>query len=138
MGLERVQAERQIAPRLREFQHSFRVAFAQFAVTGRREMQAVRSGFATLRRYHVGIGQNLRKLFDHVRGRRCVLFLDEFDALAKERGTYSSYPGSRWDQGVLPLDTLDLLAQTRGGYVEVATTFGSSAMIVFMPAAAPC
>jgi ribonucleoside-diphosphate reductase alpha chain len=39
--------------------------------------------------------------------------------LAKERGTYSSYKGSLWDQGVLPLDTLDLLAQTRGGYVEV-------------------
>ncbi|MEK9802346.1 MAG: ribonucleoside-diphosphate reductase subunit alpha [Curvibacter sp.] len=39
--------------------------------------------------------------------------------LAKERGTYSSYKGSLWDQGILPLDTLDLLAQTRGGYVEV-------------------
>lgn len=39
--------------------------------------------------------------------------------LARERGTYSSYKGSLWDQGVLPLDTLDLLAKTRGGYVEV-------------------
>ena len=39
--------------------------------------------------------------------------------LARERGTYSSYKGSLWDQGILPLDTLDLLAQTRGGYVEV-------------------
>ncbi|MFZ5566847.1 MAG: ribonucleoside-diphosphate reductase subunit alpha [Pseudomonadota bacterium] len=39
--------------------------------------------------------------------------------LARERGTYSSYRGSLWDQGILPLDTLDLLAQTRGGYVEV-------------------
>ncbi len=39
--------------------------------------------------------------------------------LAKERGKYSSYHGSLWDKGVLPLDTLDLLASARGGYVEV-------------------
>ncbi|OYU45600.1 MAG: ribonucleoside-diphosphate reductase subunit alpha [Burkholderiales bacterium PBB4] len=39
--------------------------------------------------------------------------------LARERGTYSSYRGSLWDQGILPPDTLDLLAQARGGYVEV-------------------
>ncbi|MDI9331656.1 MAG: ribonucleoside-diphosphate reductase subunit alpha [Alphaproteobacteria bacterium] len=39
--------------------------------------------------------------------------------LARERGKYSSYKGSLWDQGVLPLDTLDKLAQARGGYVEV-------------------
>ena len=39
--------------------------------------------------------------------------------LARERGKYSSYKGSLWDQGVLPCDTLDLLAQQRGGYVEV-------------------
>ncbi len=39
--------------------------------------------------------------------------------LAKERGQYSSYKGSLWDQGILPLDTLDLLAQARGGYVDV-------------------
>ena len=39
--------------------------------------------------------------------------------LAAERGRYSSYKGSLWDKGVLPLDTLDMLAQARGGYVEV-------------------
>jgi ribonucleoside-diphosphate reductase alpha chain len=39
--------------------------------------------------------------------------------LAKERGQYSSYKGSLWDQGILPPDTLDLLARERGGYVEV-------------------
>ena len=39
--------------------------------------------------------------------------------LARERGKYSSYKGSLWDRGILPLDTLDLLAQQRGGYVEV-------------------
>jgi ribonucleoside-diphosphate reductase alpha chain len=39
--------------------------------------------------------------------------------LARERGKYSSYKGSLWDKGVLPLDTLDMLASARGGYVEV-------------------
>ena len=39
--------------------------------------------------------------------------------LAAERGRYSSYRGSLWDRGILPIDSLDLLAQQRGGYVEV-------------------
>ncbi len=39
--------------------------------------------------------------------------------LAAERGRYSSYKGSLWDQGVLPLDTLDRLADARGGYIEI-------------------
>jgi ribonucleoside-diphosphate reductase alpha chain len=39
--------------------------------------------------------------------------------LAAERGRYSSYRGSLWDRGILPMDSLDLLAQQRGGYVEV-------------------
>jgi ribonucleoside-diphosphate reductase alpha chain len=39
--------------------------------------------------------------------------------LAAERGRYSTYRGSLWDQGILPQDTLDLLAQHRGGFVEV-------------------
>ena len=34
--------------------------------------------------------------------------------LAAERGTYESYPGSKWDRGVLPHDTLALLEQERG------------------------
>ncbi|HEY4083664.1 MAG TPA: ribonucleoside-diphosphate reductase subunit alpha, partial [Burkholderiaceae bacterium] len=39
--------------------------------------------------------------------------------LAQERGRYSSYRGSLWDRGILPIDSLDLLAKERGGYVEV-------------------
>jgi len=42
--------------------------------------------------------------------------------LAEERGAYSSFKGSLWDRGILPLDTLELLKQERGGYVEVDTT----------------
>jgi hypothetical protein len=39
--------------------------------------------------------------------------------LAEERGRYSSFKGSLWDRGILPLDSLDLLADERGGYLEV-------------------
>ena len=39
--------------------------------------------------------------------------------LAKERGKYSSYPGSLWDRGILPFDTIDMLEKARGGYIEV-------------------
>ena len=35
--------------------------------------------------------------------------------LAEERGRYSSYRGSLWDRGILPIDSLDLLAEQRGG-----------------------
>jgi ribonucleoside-diphosphate reductase alpha chain len=34
--------------------------------------------------------------------------------LARDRGTYSTYRGSKWDRGLLPMDTLDLLEQERG------------------------
>jgi len=43
--------------------------------------------------------------------------------LAKERGTYSSYKGSKWDRGLLPIDTLELLKTGRGGsYLEIDTS----------------
>jgi ribonucleoside-diphosphate reductase alpha chain len=39
--------------------------------------------------------------------------------LARERGKYSSFKGSLWDKGILPIDSLNLLEKARGGYVEV-------------------
>ena len=39
--------------------------------------------------------------------------------LAAERGTYSTYKGSKWDRGLLPQDTVDLLEQERGEPIEV-------------------
>jgi ribonucleoside-diphosphate reductase alpha chain len=39
--------------------------------------------------------------------------------LAAERGRYKSFPGSLWDRGILPQDTLDILSAERGGYVEL-------------------
>ena len=63
---------------------------------------------------------------------RCVAFADESMevvsyyailasvALAKERGAYESYKGSKWDRGLLPIDTLGLLEEERGEAIEVA------------------
>jgi ribonucleoside-diphosphate reductase alpha chain len=39
--------------------------------------------------------------------------------LAKERGTYATYKGSLWDQGILPIDSIEILAENRGDYMEM-------------------
>jgi len=39
--------------------------------------------------------------------------------LAAERGTYSTYRGSKWDRGILPQDSLDILEDERGEEVTV-------------------
>ncbi len=39
--------------------------------------------------------------------------------LARERGRYPSYEGSKWSRGLLPMDTLQLVEQERGGDLEV-------------------
>ncbi|MFM2035824.1 MAG: hypothetical protein RL459_1089 [Pseudomonadota bacterium] len=49
----------------------------------------------------------------------CYYAYEASTELARERGRYSSYKGSLWDQGILPIDTLDMLERARGGYVEV-------------------
>jgi ribonucleoside-diphosphate reductase alpha chain len=40
-------------------------------------------------------------------------------SLARERGAYPSYAGSKWSHGLLPVDTLALLAAERGMAVDV-------------------
>jgi len=39
--------------------------------------------------------------------------------LAKERGAYSSYRGSKWDRGLLPQDTVQILEDERGLKIDV-------------------
>ena len=39
--------------------------------------------------------------------------------LASERGTYSTYRGSKWERGILPQDSLELLQEERGLEVQV-------------------
>jgi ribonucleoside-diphosphate reductase alpha chain len=47
--------------------------------------------------------------------------LEASSDLAKERGTYESYPGSLWSQGILPIDSIQKLAETRGEYLDQNT-----------------
>ena len=42
--------------------------------------------------------------------------------LAKERGKYSTYEGSLWDQGILPIDTYKNLFKSRGSRVKPTTS----------------
>lgn len=42
--------------------------------------------------------------------------------LAKERGSYETFEGSKWSQGILPLDTIDLLEEDRGIKIPVSRT----------------
>ena len=63
---------------------------------------------------------------------RCVAFADESmeivsyyailgsAELARERGAYESFKGSKWDRGLLPVDTIALLEQERGEAIEVS------------------
>ena len=42
--------------------------------------------------------------------------------LARERGAYQSYAGSKWDRGIFPVDTMALLAAERGEEIPVPAT----------------
>ena len=40
--------------------------------------------------------------------------------LAAERESYSSFEGSKWSRGIMPLDSLELLEEERGLSIDVA------------------
>lgn len=42
--------------------------------------------------------------------------------LARERGAYSSFKGSKWDRGIFPVDTIKLLEEARGVEIPVSKT----------------
>ena len=42
--------------------------------------------------------------------------------LAKERGSYATFKGSKWDRGLLPIDTIELLEKERGGHLLMDRT----------------
>ncbi len=48
--------------------------------------------------------------------------IDESADLARERGSYPNFAGSRWSQGLVPIDTVDLLERDRGVPVRVDRT----------------
>ena len=49
----------------------------------------------------------------------CYYAYEASSDLANERGTYSSYRGSKWDRGLLPQDTIELLENERGEEIDV-------------------
>ena len=42
--------------------------------------------------------------------------------LAEERGTYTSFKGSLWSKGILPIDSIDTLDKNRDGFLEMDRT----------------
>ncbi len=49
----------------------------------------------------------------------CYMAYSASSNLALERGSYSSFKGSLWEQGILPIDSLKLLEEHRGQKIEV-------------------
>ncbi|MBV53890.1 MAG: ribonucleotide-diphosphate reductase subunit alpha [Coxiellaceae bacterium] len=47
--------------------------------------------------------------------------IEASSALAKERGSYESYQGSFWSQGILPIDSIAILKESRGQYLDQNT-----------------
>lgn len=93
--------------------------------------------FSNMKHRPVGLGVGgfqdaLYQLDIDFASERCVAFADESMelvsyyailasvSLAKERGAYQTFKGSKWDRGILPLDTLSLLEKERGEAIEVA------------------
>ena len=66
----------------------------------------------------MGFQDALYKLNIPYNSEEAVNFADESMELisyfAEERGTYESYAGSLWDQGIFPLDSIKILAEERG------------------------
>lgn len=52
----------------------------------------------------------------------CYYAYEASSDLAVERGCYSSYEGSLWSQGILPIDSVELLAKARGQYLDMDKT----------------
>lgn len=42
--------------------------------------------------------------------------------LSNERGSYGSFKGSKWDRGLLPIDTIELLRECRDGDLDMDST----------------
>lgn len=47
--------------------------------------------------------------------------IDASSDLAKERGSYSSFAGSMWSKGHMPIDTVEEVRLERGGYLDMDT-----------------
>ncbi|HVM73350.1 MAG TPA: ribonucleoside-diphosphate reductase subunit alpha [Candidatus Paceibacterota bacterium] len=55
------------------------------------------------------------RLFEFV----SYMAIDESANLARERGSYKNFPGSRWSQGMVPVDTIEILEKDRGMQIDL-------------------
>ena len=93
--------------------------------------------YANMRHRPVGLGvmgfqDALYKLGINFDSDACVQFADESmeiisyfaikgsALLAKERGPYQTFRGSKWDRNIFPVDTLDILEKERGIKIDVS------------------
>jgi ribonucleoside-diphosphate reductase alpha chain len=61
-------------------------------------------------------------LIDEIMEHVAYAAIDESANLAKERGSYKNFEGSRWSQGLVPFDTIDLAEADRGIEIDVPRT----------------
>ena len=66
--------------------------------------------------YKVGIAYGSQEAVDFAdKSMEIISYLaiEGSSELAVERGAYSTFKGSLWDQGILPIDSIELLAKSR-------------------------
>ncbi|MEX2441934.1 MAG: ribonucleoside-diphosphate reductase subunit alpha, partial [Pontimonas sp.] len=61
-------------------------------------------------------------LIDEIMEHVAYAAIDESANLARERGSYKNFEGSRWSQGLVPFDTIDLAEADRGIEIDVSRT----------------
>ncbi len=62
------------------------------------------------------------ELIDEITERISYSAIDESANLARERGAYDHFEGSRWSQGLVPFDSIDLAEKDRGVAIEISRT----------------
>ncbi|MBN9605040.1 MAG: ribonucleoside-diphosphate reductase subunit alpha [Actinomycetales bacterium] len=62
------------------------------------------------------------ELMDEIMEHVSYAAIDESADLARERGSYDNFEGSRWSQGLVPFDSIELTEKDRGVPIKVSRT----------------
>ena len=60
------------------------------------------------------------ELIDEITERISYSAIDESTNLARERGAYDNFAGSRWSRGLVPFDSIDLTEKDRGVSIDIS------------------
>jgi ribonucleoside-diphosphate reductase alpha chain len=60
------------------------------------------------------------ELIDEITEHISYAAIDESANLARERGAYDNFAGSRWSQGLVPFDSIDLTEKDRGVSIDIS------------------